>query len=221
MFFKKMMQELYPSYCIFCGKSTKNDSYACENCLSILQYYRVHKLPNQRERFFYDNAWALFVYDGLIRKALLNYKFHGQRYLSRFFAHQLFQKARELSIQADIIIPVPISFSRWFQRGYNQSEQLARRLSQKMHMAFLQRVLIKTKDNTQQSLLQYEERMNNVKNVYRVKKPEMIQKKKVLLIDDIYTTGATVNECARVLKKAGASQVIVLTVAYAQKKGKD
>ena len=221
MFFEKIIQMLYPYHCIFCGKSTKNDSYTCENCLTILQYYRVHQLPNNSERFYYDKAWAVFVYDGWIKAIVLKYKFHGQRFLSHFFSYQLFQKIMKTGIQFDVIVPVPISFSRWLQRGYNQSAEIAYQISRKLHLAYDKSILVKKRDNVQQSSLQYHERMKNVKNVYQVKNPKKIQKKTVLLIDDIYTTGATVNECARILKQSGAAQVIVLTIAYAKKDGKD
>ncbi len=112
-----------------------------------------------------------------------------------------------------MIIAVPLSRKKQFKRGYNQSELIAKIIAKKSKIPYRKNILIKQKHNITQSNLNRKQRFENVKNVFKVTND--LKNKKILLIDDIYTTGATVNECARVLKKAGASEVVVYTVARA------
>ena len=100
------------------------------------------------------------------------------------------------------------------QRGYNQSQLLASKIVNKIPDLILEKqILVKYKENKTQSSLNKLQRLENVKNVYKVQNTAKIKEKKVLLFDDIYTTGATVNECAKVLKQAGAKEVGILTIA--------
>ena len=117
------------------------------------------------------------------------------------------------SIIHDIIIPVPISKKRKKERGYNQSLLIARKISSKEKIKLGDKVISKVKNNNTQSKLNKEERAENVKNVYKITKDKEIINKNILLIDDIYTTGATLNECSRMLKQAGAKKIDVLTIA--------
>ena len=115
----------------------------------------------------------------------------------------------------DIIIPVPISKKRFKERGYNQSHLIAVDLAKTLEMKYLKDGLLKIKDNPAQSSLNQDERENNVKNVYKLNTiyKDKVYLKKILLVDDIFTTGSTANECSRILKEAGASQVGILTIA--------
>ena len=113
----------------------------------------------------------------------------------------------------DIIIPVPISKKRKKERGYNQSLLIARKISSKEKIKLGDKVISKVKNNNTQSKLNKEERAENVKNVYKITSNKEIINKNILLIDDIYTTGATLNECSRMLKQAGAKKIDVLTIA--------
>ena len=113
----------------------------------------------------------------------------------------------------DIILAVPISKQRKKERGYNQSALIARKIANKAGILYKENVIIKVKHNAKQSTLNMKERAENVKNAYKVVDLETIHNKKVLLIDDIYTTGNTLKECSKVLKQAGAKMVNVLTIA--------
>ena len=113
----------------------------------------------------------------------------------------------------DIIIPVPISKQRTLKRGYNQCELLLKELKKNSDLNINCKILYKVKNIVPQSSLSKENRINNVKNAYIVKNSEIIKDKKVLLVDDIYTTGNTLNECSRMLKLAGAYDVGALTLA--------
>ncbi len=113
---------------------------------------------------------------------------------------------------------MPIHKIRKRQRGYNQSVLIARDLAKNIEGLKYENVLKKTVNNKKQSSLSKKERIENVKNVYEVKSREIILNKRVILFDDIYTTGATVNECKKVLKENGAKDVLILTLAKGQRK---
>lgn len=164
---------------------------------------------------YYTNHFYIFKYDGDIRKLLLNYKFREKPYLYRSLIKFL-KKYQKTYLQFDfydIIIPVPISKNRIKTRGYNQSELIAKELSNTLNIKSENKVLIKIKNNLQQSLLDKDSRTQNVQNVYKVTNYDKIFDKKILLIDDIYTTGSTLNECAKMLKKAGSKKIDIFTIA--------
>jgi ComF family protein len=148
----------------------------------------------------------------------LNFKFDNQAYIGYTFAEWLTKVIRQHNIQFDLIIPVPIHAKRYAQRGYNQSEIIGKVVAHNFHKRCETKVLIKTKNTVMQSTLKNEDRVKNILGAFSVRHTKRIESKNILLIDDVYTTGATVNECARVLKKFGAEKVIVLTVAYAHRK---
>ena len=108
---------------------------------------------------------------------------------------------------------MPISKKRKFERGYNQSSLFIKEIAKIMKLNYKENILIKIKDNNPQSKLGKEDRIKNVENVYFLKKKEKIINKKVLLVDDIFTTGNTVNECAKILINAKAKEVDILTIA--------
>ena len=157
----------------------------------------------------------MFKYDGLIRNLLINYKFNENPYLYRMFSAFInkYEKNYLHFDYYDIIISVPISRKRWKNRGYNQSKLIAKNIAKENNIQFNNEIIVKTKNNHTQSALNKEERKQNVKGAYKVINIEKIKNKKILLVDDIYTTGSTVDECSKVLIKAGATSVDVFTIA--------
>lgn len=163
----------------------------------------------------YNELISIFKYEGIIRYLLLNYKFKEKPYISKTFIQfilkdkKIFDKIK----MYDKIIPVPVSKNRYNQRGYNQSALLSKEISKKTGIAYVDDVLQKDKDIIEQSKLNKEERLKNIQGVYDLVNKRKLYKKKILLVDDIYTTGSTVNECARVLRKARPSKIGVFTLA--------
>lgn len=123
------------------------------------------------------------------------------------------KKYVELFGSYDIISAVPIHKKRKHDRGYNQSELIAKELAKNIPNIIYKNILKKTINNQRQSELKKEERLENVKNVYQIQNRQIIENKRIVLFDDIYTTGSTVNECSRVLKENGAKEILVLTLA--------
>jgi ComF family protein len=113
----------------------------------------------------------------------------------------------------DIIIPVPISKKRLKERGYNQSELIAKQIAKNVQIKIETKCLYKKKNITAQSSLNKEQREENIKNVYIIKNQDRIFNKNVLLFDDIYTTGSTANECCKILKEANPNKIGVMTIA--------
>ena len=170
---------------------------------------------NKYQDKYFETHFYMFKYDGIIRDILLNYKFKEQTYLYRSFMIFFNKKYKKFSHFDfyDIIIPVPISKKRMKTRGYNQSLLIAKEISKITNIKMEDNILIKQKNNTKQSTLNKIYREQNVIDAYKLLEKGKIENKNILLIDDIYTTGATVNECSKMLKLAGARKIDVFTIA--------
>lgn len=145
----------------------------------------------------------------------MQYKFNEKSYIYRTFL-EFINNNEKICVQIkkyDIIIPVPISKKRLNTRGYNQSSLIAKNLAQELNIEYSEKILIKTKDNKPQSEMKQDTRKSNVSGVYKVINKERINNKKVLIVDDIFTTGSTVDECAKVLKENNAESLGVFTLA--------
>lgn len=123
------------------------------------------------------------------------------------------KKIFEFIEKYDTIIPVPISKKRLRERGYNQSLLIAREIAKRTNLKLLNNCLIKTKNIIEQSKLNKEERIENIKNAYEIKNKQLLENKKILLIDDIYTTGSTVNECSKIIRQAKPNKIGVFVLA--------
>ncbi len=191
--------------CGICGKI--GEGYICSKCYKNIQDY-LYK--NTEEEIFY-----LLKYKDIIRKKMIEYKFNDKSYLHQMFC-EIFLKnenACEFLKNYDIIIPVPIHKSKRKTRGYNQTELISRKISKYFNIQIDTKVLIKKKNTPMQSSLGRKDRIKNVQNVYKVVNKEKIIGKNVLIMDDIYTTGATVNECRNILQSAGAKKVGIIIIA--------
>ncbi len=209
----KIVDLFFPRACGLCGQKI-NERYTCRKCLNILEYYRGKVLISCCSSRYYDQVICAFEYKTYMKNKMLQYKFEDKRYIAKVFGDLLAYRLQKQNICADVVIPVPIHEKRRKQRGYNQSAYVARVVSEIMRLHCDEKTLIKIINNPKQSLLDEKQRIENVKGVYSITSKENIRGKRVLLIDDIFTTGVTVNECAKVLKEAGASEVIVATVLY-------
>lgn len=196
---------LFPPTCGICGKI--GEGYICKKCYQELQIYIYQKIEN--------NNFYLLRYKGIIRDKMIAYKFNEKAYLHNLFC-EIFVKNKigcKFLKSYDIMIPVPMHKKKRAKRGYNQSELIARNLANYFKIPIDTKVLIKQVNTPMQSSLGKEERAKNVQNVYKVQNEEKIKDKNVLLVDDIYTTGATVKECKKIVKLAGAKKVGVIIIA--------
>ena len=172
---------------------------------------------------YFDKHFYLFKYEGIVRKKIIDYKFNDCAYLYKTFEKILLNDKNvcEFIKSYDIILPVPIHKARKKERGYNQSALIVAKLirdinfTYKTNVEFNDKILLKIKNTDKQSSLNKKERIINIKDSYCLKEKTLwtITNKKVLLFDDIYTTGSTVNECAKTLKQAKLKKVDVFTFA--------
>ncbi|MEM9469524.1 MAG: ComF family protein [Pseudomonadota bacterium] len=168
----------------------------------------------------YDQARAALIYDDFSRNLILPFKHGDKTHFVLGFLPWLKQAGGELIDQADLIMPVPLHRLRLFQRRYNQAGIIASYLGRQIQKPYVLDGLVRTRLTPTQGYLKAKERARNVRRAFSVnpKKIENIRGKNILLIDDVLTTGATVNECAKTLKQAGAKTVNVLTVARVVRK---
>ena len=204
---------LFPPKCGFCGKI--NSEYLCKKCELKLQNLKATKEINkiQNQEFTY-HVYA-YYYKEAIRNKIIDYKFNDMPELSNTFVKLLLNNEKICGFlkKYDIMIPVPMHPKKQTQRGYNQAELIAQKLAENLRIDFANDVLFKQRQTETQSSLDKKSRQRNVKDAYNCKKEQKINGKRVILFDDIYTTGSTVKECSKVLKQFGAKEVIVLTIA--------
>ena len=198
--------------CGVCGKINKD--FLCKKCEIILRKHEVFSIEQYNNRNF-DSHLYMFKYEGIIRKILLNYKFKDSSYLYKTFANFLLKNYNlfENLKKYDTIIPVPISKKRKNERGFNQSHLIAKEIAKSINIECENKCLFKVLNIIEQSKLNKEERKNNIQGVYKLKNKNRIYGKNILLFDDIYTTGSTVNECCRILKESKPKIIDVFTIA--------
>ena len=204
-----ILEIIYPKTCGMCEEISK--SYLCGKCkLKLKEVLKLNTVVYKNK--YIDSHTYLFKYEEKIRDKLLKYKFRDYSYLYKFFSEIIINNCN-LQNNYDIILPVPIHKKRKQMRGYNQSELIAKEIAKNMNMEYSNRVLIKMVNTVPQSSLNQTQRMSNVMGIYKVINSQIIDQKRILLIDDIFTTGSTVNECAKILKQNGAKTIDVLTIA--------
>lgn len=218
---EKIINLIYPQTCGICGKI--NNKTICSKCniqlkkqekIGILTKEKLEENSLEMEKHF-EELMYIFKYEGQIRELILDYKFNEKSYMYKTFVNFLLKNKKifENIKKYDTIVPVPISPKRQKERGYNQSLLIAREIAHKTNLELMNNCLIKTKNIIEQSKLNKEERVQNIYGVYELKNKQLIENKKILLIDDIYTTGSTVNECSRILRKAKPAKIGVLVLA--------
>lgn len=219
---KTIMSALFPDTCAVCGAVLREDGYFCEYCHEMLETTAGVKscskcgLPKKncdcsKYIFRFDGCTAPFYYDETAKRAMYAFKFRGKRQLGKMFARQmaLCVKQNYYDISFDIICSVPMRRIDKFRRGYNQSEVLASELSSILQIPFANKLLGCKKKKHTQHKLPHKKRFDNVKDKYFCN--YKVTGKNILLVDDIKTTGATLDECAKQLLASGADRVYCVT----------
>jgi len=191
---------LFPSKCLGCGKENE---ILCKNCLGRIDYPTLLNKNNILAATDYN--------DILAQKAIWLLKYRGLKQIAEPLAELIKQRTLEkIKIKNPVFIPIPLSPKRLKERGFNQSELIAKCLSDNV----ITNVLYKTREtDSQVSLKDREKRLNNLKDSFGVKNPKLVANKNIILIDDVSTTGATITEAKKVLRDAGAKNIVALVVA--------
>ena len=226
-----LLEFFLPRMCLFCGVAVGETVAVavCPDCEAQITWVasplctccgRVFASRDGADRVcgdcqtdppFFDRARAAALYDGPVAQAITRFKFSRQMALLPVMQHWLQRPhCLELVAAADLLAPVPLHPKRIKHRGFNQSLLLAQGFP---GAAVVRELVVRTRHTAPQVGLNPKERQDNVKGAFAVTDPARVKGQSVLLIDDLYTTGSTVKECARVLRKAGARRVEVLTVA--------
>ena len=207
-----LLNILYPQVCGICGKIAENG--LCRKCQKMLEEFNICNKIGFNDKNF-SNLIYLFPYQGVIRNMLINYKFNEKPYIYTTFINFILNNKElfEFLKKYDKIIPVPVSKKRLRERGYNQSYIIAKELAKNLKIECDKNLLYKIKDNKEQSKLDKKEREINILGAYNINSKIKLYNKNILLIDDIYTTGNTVNECCKILKKANPQIIDVFVLA--------
>lgn len=215
--FEKILDLIYPQVCGICEKP--NTKSLCNKCKIKLEKefkFQTDNYEDDTSKNFIEHNY-FFKYENLIRNQILALKFQEKPYIYKTIVYFLknMEKSFENLKKYDIMIIAPISEQRKKDRGYNQSELVAKEISKIIEVPIAKKILYKTKNTVPQSLLNKKQREENAKGVYEAHNITKLHNKRILLLDDIYTTGNTVNECANMLLQKGIKRtnIGVLTIA--------
>lgn len=227
---------LYPRCCPVCGKIVMpKGNKICAGCKEHLIYIKEPRckkcskpIMNEEQEYCFDCSGknfsyicgrALFEYNKEMKQSISEFKFHAKKEYVDFYVEEMLQhyKTWISDIEPDVILPVPLHKSKRRQRGFNQAELLAKGLGKVLKIPVITDFLIREKNTVPQKLLDNKERAKNLKHAFKVsdkysKGNQMLYASKALLVDDIYTTGTTIDLCSKVLKENGISQVYFMTV---------
>lgn len=212
-----------PRLCAVCKKKLSyNELVVCEKCFFELERTSNYLLKTEYQNKFEESGLisdfkAAFIFrqesavQNLLHSLKYDKKFLTGIFLGRLLARMFYDEIKNWN--ADFIVPVPLHRLKKADRGFNQSEYLAKGLKAELGIEIRKNLLKRIRFTETQTHLTYLERRQNVKNAFKVRKPEVLKDKKVILIDDVVTTGSTINECAQVIKEAGAKEIFGLFAA--------
>jgi ComF family protein len=228
---RKILGIIYPERCVFCDKIlSAKEKYLCDECIHKFKFIkdrtciRCGRVLHSRYEtlchecasgnFVFDEAFAPFKYTGEVKNSILNLKYKGRAQNAGFYAKCIWKygKERITNWNPDIIIAVPIHYSRLATRGYNQAELIARKLSEVSGIPLEKNVIARTKKTQAQKKLGKFERHENMKSAFSFVYGDTLPER-ILIIDDIFTTGATVDAISGILKDNGAKKVYVICAA--------
>ncbi|NPV27627.1 MAG: ComF family protein [Firmicutes bacterium] len=172
-------------------------------------------LDCQMSRPTYTLARAVGPYEGRLKEVVHRLKYQKKRWLARPLGQLIAEAVQGEPAfgAAEVVVPVPLHQAKYRRRGFNQAELLGQTLARELGLPFGKGALVRLIDTPAQTELGREERQHNLTGAFAVKQPTMVREKRVLLVDDVLTTGSTAGECSRVLMEAGARQVLVAVVA--------
>ncbi len=193
-------------FCLCCGRffDGAGDPHLCADCLESRPPFTRHRSGAR--------------YDGVVKDLILLYKYRGFEVLSGVLADFLIRslgREEDLWSGVEAVIPVPLHSAKEKSRGFNQARLLAKRLGRQKNIPLVAGRLVKVRPTPAQTTLEARERETNLKGAFQVRKTDALRGRVVILVDDVYTTGSTIRECSRALKKAGTKEVRAVTIAQA------
>ncbi len=233
----RLIDLILPPRCAFCGKVMNEDKGICDDCIAQIDFlnhdicYRCgypygnildkkgHKLCGKcagKRGGLFRLSRSAYGYDDFSKKLILDLKFNDKTDLAPLLAKMMYVAGQDIfTAGVDVIVPVPLHYTRLLKRKYNQSALLAKELGKLTGIPVLYNSLVKKRITKPQVECSGMERIKNLKNAFALSHPEDLSGKRVLLIDDVLTTGSTLHECAQTLKKAKPLSIDTLTIARA------
>jgi ComF family protein len=225
---REVLQILYPAHCPICHGIAPYHEAICPECRKKLPYIRgkrcrlcgkpvedseIYCDDCQKIRHFYQEGMGIFLYDDVMRETMSYLKYKHRKEYGRILGELVYEAAREkIRIwNPQAIIPVPMHKSKMETRGYNQAEEIARPIAERFGVPLCTDLLFRREKTAAMKDLSAVERRDNMRHAFAVSDKNAVPKR-ILLVDDIYTTGATIDACAEALRAAGAGQITFLTV---------
>jgi len=200
----KNIKERLPPFCAKCGRQLKwglELTTICPDC--------------EKDKPFFDRAWSACHYDDLLKNLIHDFKYKKITSLSTDFTAIIvdFMKKHHIGKNGQVILSIPMHPDRLFQREINHADMLAKVLGKNLGIPYSGNVLKKIKNTSLQSKLKRSSRIKNLRSSFCLKDKSIVRDKNIILVDDLFTTGSTVNECSRLLKDSGAGYIEVVTLA--------
>lgn len=226
-YLRNLTEIAFPNNCLLCRKSLLNhEETICENCLDGLpetNYFKLKDNPNVQlfwGRADVEHAAALFYINkhNSVHELILQLKYSGKTDIGNRFGKMTGMKImsnESLFDKIDIIIPVPLHWKKEKQRGYNQTLHFAKGISEATNIPVDEKTLVRTKENISQTHKSRYERWDNVDTIFSLTNKDALKEKHILLVDDVITTGATLEACVQALKQTGNIKVSIFTIATA------
>lgn len=219
---------IYPRSCICCDNLLlKSEEFICNPCFINLPQSKFEaENESELDKLFYGRvpvqkagAFLIFEKSGKVQKILHSIKYNGNKRLAFRVGQWYGEKLKEYNVfvMADCIVPVPLHPKKQKQRGFNQSEEFAKGLSDSLHIPVVNDNLIRVEFTSTQTKKSKAERWENVKDKFELMYPERLENKTILLVDDVITTGATLDACYQALNSAKEIKLSVISLAYAKK----
>ncbi len=224
--FHDFLNLFYPRICHVCDKELmKNERVICTNCRHELPVTNfsfnndnpVQKVFYGRVKLEYATSLLVFQKKGNVQKLMHQLKYRGHKEISEFLGQWMGAElaALEFSPAVEAVIPVPLHKTRLRDRGFNQVEDFGKEIAKSLKVPYIDNVLLKKSFSTTQTLKARLSRWGNIEETFVLVNPELIHNKHVLLVDDIITTGATIEACSGVLKEAGGVKISIASMALA------
>ena len=231
---KRILNIIFPKNCLICNKIISNGNFCvddwkelyfltkptCNICFQPFEFkvddeMLCGKCLQKRPEYF--KALAVLAYNEQSRIIITKFKYYDQINLAKYFAELMLKQAKEIIVDVDFIIPVPLHKVRIIKRKYNQAAILAKNIANLSKKKLIVDLLVRIKNNKPQASLSQKMRRKNVVGIFKINKKyqQKIKGKNILLIDDVITTGSTVESCCKELKKCEVNRIYVLTLAKA------
>lgn len=199
-----------PKNTCYCCKEEETNDYICDDCIKTLETIVDFKTIEG------STCYSPYLYAGHMEKMIKEFKFREQKYYGKLFAKLLADFYISHKLDYDILIPIPLSKEKYLKRGFNQCELICDFLSKRISVPVNKEILFKVKDTKDQHLLSKSERSRNLNSAFEARTRDELLNKKILIVDDLLTSGYTLQEAIVTLKKAGYVNIDALVIGKAK-----